>query len=96
MNLSAVNAFRATRSLAAVSDVACPGYADLDLRLSKFVQIQRHRIELIAQLFNVANRANFNTPVANPTSTIFGQVNQILPFVNAPSRQAEFAVRYQF
>ena len=96
MSLDAINAFRASRSLPAVSDIACPGFANLDIRFSKFVQINNSRFELLAQLFNVTNRANFGTPVNNPTSPIFGQVNQILPFINAPSRQAEFAVRFQF
>jgi len=58
--------------------------------------VQRHRFELLAQLFNVANRANFNIPVTNPSSAAFGQVNALLPNINAPSRQLELAIRYQF
>jgi hypothetical protein len=76
--------------------VNCSGFANLDVRFSKFFRIQDHRVEFIAQLFNVANRANFNTPISNPGSATFGQVNQLLPNINAPSRQAEFAVRFQF
>lgn len=96
LNLSAINAFRATRGLPPVSSVACPGYADLDIRFSKTFQVQTQRFELIAQLFNVTNRANFGTPIANPGSASFGQVNQLLPNINAPSRQVELAIRYQF
>jgi len=96
LNLDAINAFRAGRGLAAVDSVNCSGFANLDVRFSKFFRIQDHRVELIAQLFNVANRANFNTPISNPGSATFGQVNQLLPNINAPSRQAEFAVRFQF
>jgi outer membrane receptor protein involved in Fe transport len=96
LNLAAINAFRTSRGLAAVSSVACPTYADLDLRFSKFFQVQQHRFEFLVQLFNVTNRANFGTPVSNPGSAIFGQVNQLLANINAPSRQAELAVRYQF
>ncbi len=97
LNLDAVNAFRATRGLGAVSSVECPGYANLDLRFSKsFRFLDTHRVEFIAQLFNVFNRANFDSPIGNPTSGIFGQTYQLLPNINAPSRQVELALRYQF
>ena len=96
LNLDAINAFRRTQNGAAVSDVACPTFANLDLRFSKFLQIQNHRVELLAQLFNVGNRANFGTPSSNAGSLNFGQVNQLLANINAPSRQMELAVRYQF
>jgi outer membrane receptor protein involved in Fe transport len=96
LNLAAVNAYRATFSLAPVSSVTCSGYQDIDLRFSKSIVFQSHRIELIAQLFNLTNHANFATPVSNPLSATFGQVNQILPYINAPSRQGELAVRFLF
>ena len=96
LSLDAINVFRAGRGLAAVDSVNCSAFANLDVRFSKFFRIQDHRVEFIAQLFNVANRANFNTPISNPGSATFGQVNQLLPNINAPSRQAEFAVRFQF
>ena len=96
LSLDAINTFRASRGLAPVSDVACASFANLDLRLSKFFRIQDYRFEFIAQLFNVANRANFNTPITNPASVTFGGVNQLLPNINAPSRQVEFAIRFQF
>ena len=53
-------------------------------------------LEFIAQLFNVANRANYNVPNNNITATTFGQSTSILPNINAPSRQVEIAVRYRF
>jgi hypothetical protein len=53
-------------------------------------------LELIGQLFNIANRANFNVPSNNITAGTFGQATSILPNINAPSRQAEFAIRYRF
>ena len=96
LNLSAVNAYRATFGLAPVDTVACPSYQDVDLRLSKSIPFQGHRFELIAQLFNLTNHTNFATPVSNPLSKTFGQVNQILPYINAPSRQGEIAVRFEF
>jgi hypothetical protein len=50
------------------------------------------------------DRANFNTPSNNIASgndpmtgrPVFGTVTSLLPNINAPSRQAEFAVRFQF
>ena len=96
LNLSAVNAFRGTFNLQPVSTVACSGYQDIDLRFSKSFAFQNHRFELIGQLFNITNRANFGPPVSNPLSATFGQVNQILQYINAPSRQGELAIRFQF
>jgi hypothetical protein len=104
LDVSALNAFRTGRSLTAVSEVDCPTYANVDVRMSKFFQIARtHRMEFIAQLFNVFNRANFAVPqgsitLGNDTAgrSLFGQPNALSPNINAPSRQAEFAIRYQF
>jgi outer membrane receptor protein involved in Fe transport len=99
LELTAVNAFRATRGLAAVSSdaVACPGFADVDIRLSKTFKIRgSHQMEVIGQLFNVSNRANFAIPQTNIGSALFGQVNQIMENIKAASRQVEVAVRYQF
>jgi carboxypeptidase family protein len=104
LNLDAINAFRTARSLTPVSQVDCPGFANVDVRFSKFLRFGSSRAEFIAQLFNVFNRANFNTPSNNigagndATSgrPLFGTVTSLLPNINAPSRQAEFAVRFQF
>ena len=97
LNLDAVNAFRASRNLAAVNEVQCPGFANLDLRMSKtFPFVGDHQLEFIAQLFNVFDRANYGTPASNLTSGVFGQSTSLLPNINAPSRQVEFAIRYQF
>ena len=103
LNLDAVNASRTSRGLTAVTQVDCPGFANVDLRLSKSFRVGSQRAELIAQLFNVFNRANFNVPNANISAgndtngrPLFGQSTALLPNINAPSRQAEFAVRIQF
>lgn len=105
LNLDAVNTFRTGRGLTPVSTVDCPGFANVDVRFSKFFQIGRdHRVEFIAQLFNILNRANFNTPSNNVGSgndpstgrPLFGTSTSLLSNINAPSRQAEFAVRFQF
>ncbi len=95
-SLDAVNTFRSARSLAPISDVQCPGYVNLDLRLSKSFGFGSQRFEFIAQLFNVFDRANYGTPTGNLTSNLFGQATTLSPNINAPSRQVEIAIRYQF
>ena len=97
LNLDAINAFRQSRGQASVSEVKCPGFASVDLRLSKTVDFGRsHSVEIIGQLFNIANRANYNVPSNNITAATFGQSTSLLPNINAPSRQAEIALRYRF
>jgi hypothetical protein len=44
----------------------------------------------------VFDRANFNIPASNLTAANFGRPTTLLPNINAPSRQVELAVRYQF
>ena len=63
----------------------------LDLRLSKTVAVGRHRIELLAESFNVTNRPNwtaFDGVVANST---FGQ-----PTASGDPRQIQVGVRFGF
>ncbi|HVH56260.1 MAG TPA: TonB-dependent receptor [Vicinamibacterales bacterium] len=104
LNLAAINAFRASRALTEVTEVDCPGFANVDIRFSKFFRFAgTHQVELIAQLFNVMDRANFATPNTSITGgndangrPLFGQSTALLPNINAPSRQLEFAVRYRF
>jgi hypothetical protein len=105
LDLDAVNAFRTGRNLTPVTDVTCAGFSNLDLRFSKFFTVGgAHRLEVIAQLFNVFNRANLNTPnnnigAGNDATTgrpLFGTSTALLPNINAPSRQVELAIRYQF
>jgi len=103
LNLDAVNASRTSRGLTPVTQVDCPGFANVDLRLSKSFRFSGQRVELIAQLFNIFNRANFNVPNGNISAgndtagrPLFGQSTSLLPNINAPSRQAEFAVRFPF
>ncbi|MDP1569980.1 MAG: TonB-dependent receptor [Vicinamibacterales bacterium] len=97
LNLDAINAFRQSRGQAPVSEVECPGFMNFDMRLSKTFQIgQTHAVEIIGQLLNITNRANFNVPSNNITAGTFGQSTSLLPNINAPSRQAEIAIRYRF
>jgi hypothetical protein len=53
-------------------------------------------VELITQLFNAFNHANFAIPQSNIGSALFGDVTQIMENIKAPSRQVELAIRYLF
>jgi Carboxypeptidase regulatory-like domain/TonB dependent receptor-like, beta-barrel len=105
LNIDGINAFRIGRNLTPVTEVDCPGFSNLDLRFSKYFRIgPTARVEFIAQLFNIFNTANFATPNTSITSgndatsgrPLFGTSQALLANINAPSRQAEFAVRVQF
>ncbi|MGH9323375.1 MAG: TonB-dependent receptor [Vicinamibacteria bacterium] len=98
LNLGAANAYLAAIGAAGVSEsIECPGFANVDLRGSKFFNLPGgQRFELIVQALNLLNRANFNVPIGNLRSSSFGQVTDILPNINAPSRQIEVAVRFAF
>jgi outer membrane receptor protein involved in Fe transport len=104
LNLTAINDVRTQRGLTPVSKVDCPDFSNLDLRFSKsFTMAGSHQIEFIAQLFNVFNTANFATPSGSITAgndtngrPLFGQTSSLLANINAPSRQAEFALRWKF
>src|SRR6185503_12843993 len=65
LNLDAINAFRQARNLTTVSEVDCPTFVNVDIRGSKYFSFGRYRVELIAQLFNVFDRANFNISSGN-------------------------------
>jgi hypothetical protein len=80
LNVDALNAFRTGRGLTPVSQIDCPTWANVDVRMSKFFTIAgTHRLEVIAQLFNIFNRANFaNPPVTLPNALGTG-LNQIQP-----------------
>jgi hypothetical protein len=96
INMDAVNAFRTSRNLAPVNSIQCPGFSNLDLRVSKSFAFGGQRLEIIGQLFNVFNTANYAAATTNLTSTLFGQSTTLQSNINAPSRQAEFAIRYHF
>ena len=103
LGFDAINAFRRGRNLTEATTVDCPGFANVDLRASKFFRLGTGRVEFVAQLFNIFDRANFAIPNTSITSgndasgrSLFGASTSLLANINAPSRQAEFAIRYQF
>ena len=89
--LDLTNAYRATNKLAPVSAIACPDYLTVDLQANKTFNLQRNRINVLFQVFNLFNRANYALPVGNSLSALFGQATAV-----APARQGEIAVRFSF
>lgn len=63
----------------------------LDLRLAKRVRLGRASVEGIIEAFNVTNHVNFNNPVGNLASALFGNPNT----ANDP-RQVQLGVRVEF
>jgi hypothetical protein len=96
--LAAVNAYRATRNLAAIpeSQIDTNEFYGLDLRASKSIRLtQTQRVELVAQVFNVFNRTNLTPGAAgwqtNALSASFGTLTSALN-----KRQAELGIRFVF
>jgi Carboxypeptidase regulatory-like domain/TonB dependent receptor-like, beta-barrel len=71
-----------------------PNYVTLDGRVSKFVRIQRTKIEAFVEAFNVTNRVNLGTPVGNLRSANFGTATGLASGAN--SRQVEIGFRVDF
>ncbi len=71
-----------------------PNYVTLDARVSKFVRIQRTRIEAFVEAFNLTNRVNLGTPVGNLRSASFGTSTGLASGAN--SRQVELGFRVDF
>ena len=97
LDLAAVNAWRATRGLGAVSasQIDSSRANIVDLRLSRrFALVRGTAAEVIAQVFNALNTRNLQDQygggrVAAATSNSFGRIQTA-----RPGRQAELAIRF--
>jgi hypothetical protein len=69
-----------------------PSFVTLDARLSKFVQVQRFRIEAFVEAFNLTNKVNFSNPQGNLRSSTFGTSTSI----QGNQRQIELGFRLDF
>lgn len=69
-----------------------PAFVQLDLRLSKFVRLQRYTFEGFIEAFNALNRANLGLPNGTLTSSAFGRSTGV---AGAP-RQVELGFRFNF
>ena len=67
-------------------------FASFDLRLSRHIKFtERYGLEVIAEAFNMFNRANFQLPIATSSNPRFGQ-----PTAAADPRQIQFGLRLSF
>lgn len=76
-------------------------FFQFDLRVSKFFTFaERHRLELLCQMFNLTNRANFGTQYnTSIRSATFGQPNNYLSISGSivpHAFVAEFGFQYRF
>ncbi|MEE4311912.1 MAG: TonB-dependent receptor [candidate division KSB1 bacterium] len=69
------------------------GYSNIDLRMSKFIDFGKYRLELIAETFNLLNQVNYDASsyIGNPNSPAYGE-----PTVALPPRQIQFGTRISF
>ena len=71
---------------------ARPGYTNVDLALVRdFSLVRDTRLQFRAEVFNVANHANFGLPVADLNSPNFGRILSA-----GPPRLMQFAVKLLF
>ena len=71
-----------------------PAFAQVDLRLSRFVKFRRYTFEGFAEAFNLLNRANLGVPNGTLTSALFGQPTGLA--TGAAPRQIELGFRFNF
>ena len=93
--LAAVNAYRATRNLAAIpeSQIDANDYNSFDMRISKSIPLGgARRVELIGQVFNLFGRDNLAASwTTNALSNSFGRILQA-----GNRQQGEVALRVQW
>jgi hypothetical protein len=74
------------------NSVVGPGYADVDAGLGKDVQLSRGlRLQLRWEVFNLLNRANFDTPNRTFGTANFGRI-----FSAEPAREMQFGIKLLF
>jgi hypothetical protein len=69
-----------------------PAYAAFDMRVSKFFQLSRLRLETFLEAFNATDRVNLGTTQGNLRSASFGQSTAI----QGTPRQVEIGFRLDF
>ena len=80
-----------------------PGFGAIDLSMFKRTPItERISTELRAEIFNIANQANFANPTGSITSSSFGVLNSTRNGSSAPGlgtgepRNMQFALKVSF
>ena len=69
-----------------------PSFYTVDARVSKFVQLDRIRLEGFVEAFNLTNHVNYGSPQGNLRSASFGRSTGI----QGQMRQVELGVRFDF
>jgi hypothetical protein len=73
------------------------GYFEAHLRVSKFINLSRarlDRLELFAEALNVTNHVNFDRPEGSLRSAFFGRATRLQP--DSSPRQVELGFRVDF
>ena len=98
LDLGLANSYRQSIGRDPVNEFTCSPFLNVDFRASRnFYLTGTHGLEIVLQVLNVFDRANFNTPNGNLRSGAFGNNDSSLAAnINAPSRQIELALRYSF
>ena len=98
LDLGLANAYRQDQGRTPVTDFACSNFLNFDFRASKnFYLSGTHGVELVFQVLNAFDRANFGNPSGNLRASGFGDnEGSLASNINAPSRQFELALRYSF
>jgi hypothetical protein len=80
-----------------------PGFGDIDLSFFKVTPVtERVNVELRAEIYNIANQANFANPSGTVTSSSFGTLTQTRNGSSAPGlgqgepRNMQFALKFSF
>ena len=68
-----------------------PAYANLDLRVSKIIRLDRLQYEFAADAFNLLNTVNYGPFVGVMSSPFFGQANSAYP-----ARQMQLSAKFSF
>ncbi len=69
-----------------------PGTQNFDLSLFKDIRFtERFTLQFRSEFFNAFNKAQFNLPVADPTSPAFGQITSV-----RPAREIQFGLKFMF
>ena len=69
-----------------------PGFANVDVSLLKnFALAEGRQLQFRAEVFNVANHANFSLPVTDLASPSFGRIIEA-----GPARLMQFGLKFVF
>lgn len=98
LDLGLANAYRQEIGRASVADFSCSNFLNFDFRASKTFYVSgTHGLEVVFQVLNAFDRANFGNASGNLRSSGFGDnEGSLASNINAPSRQMELAIRYSF